>query len=86
MQLSMSGKGNEAPGGGIPGDLLILIEESEDKELKRNGNDLIYDLHISFIDAALGTSVDVPSIGGKARIKIEPGTQSGKIYACAEKA
>jgi molecular chaperone DnaJ len=79
MQLSMSGKGNEAPGGGIPGDLLILIEESEDKELKRNGNDLIYDLHISFIDAALGTSVDVPSIGGKARIKIEPGTQSGKI-------
>lgn len=79
MQLSMSGKGNEAPGGGIPGDLLILIEESEDKELKRNGNDLIYDLHITFIDAALGTSVDVPSIGGKARIKIEPGTQSGKI-------
>ena len=79
MQLSMSGKGNEAPGGGIPGDLLILIEETEDKELKRNGNDLIYDLHISFIDAALGTSVDVPSIGGKARIKVEPGTQSGKI-------
>ncbi|MBN8576755.1 MAG: molecular chaperone DnaJ [Cyclobacteriaceae bacterium] len=79
MQLSMSGKGNEAPGGGIPGDLLILIEEAEDKELKRNGNDLIYDLHINFIDAALGTSVEVPSIGGKARIKIEPGTQSGKI-------
>jgi molecular chaperone DnaJ len=79
MQLSMSGKGNEAPGGGIPGDLLILVEETEDKELKRNGNDLIYDLHISFVDAALGTSVDVPSIGGKARIKVEPGTQSGKI-------
>ncbi|HNU42683.1 MAG: chaperone protein DnaJ [Bacteroidetes bacterium OLB12] len=79
MQLSMSGKGNEAPGGGIPGDLLILIEETEDKELKRNGNDLIYDLHISFVDAALGTTVEVPSIGGKARIKVEPGTQSGKI-------
>jgi molecular chaperone DnaJ len=79
MQLSMSGKGNEAPGGGIPGDLLILIEETEDKELKRNGNDLIYDLHISFVDAALGTSVDVPAVGGKVRIKVDPGTQSGKI-------
>ncbi|MDX2062302.1 MAG: molecular chaperone DnaJ [Bacteroidia bacterium] len=79
MQLSMSGKGNEAPGGGIPGDLLILIEEHEDKELKRDGNNVIYDLYISFIDAALGTSVEVPSIGGKVRIKIDPGTQAGKI-------
>ena len=79
MQLSMSGKGNEAPGGGVPGDLLILIEETEDKELKRDGTNVIYDLHISFIDAALGTNVEVPSIGGKVRIKIEPGTQAGKI-------
>ena len=79
MQLSMSGKGNEAPGGGIPGDLLILIEETEDKDLKRDGTNLVYDLHISFIDAAIGTNVEVPSIGGKVRIKIDPGTQSGKI-------
>lgn len=79
MQLSMAGKGNEAPGGGIPGDLLILIEEQEDRDLKRDGNNLIYELHISFIDAAIGTSVEVPSIGGKVRIKIEPGTPSGKI-------
>ena len=79
MQLSMSGKGNEAPGSGIPGDLLIVIEEIEDKDLKRDGNNLVYDLHISFIDAALGTSVEVPSVGGKVRVKIEPGTQSGKI-------
>jgi len=79
MQLSMSGKGNEAPGGGVPGDLLIVIEEIEDPELKRDGNNLVYDLHISFIDAALGTSVEVPSVGGKVRLKIEPGTQSGKI-------
>lgn len=79
MQLSMAGKGNEAPGGGVPGDLLILVEETEDKELKRDGSNLIFDLHVSFIDAALGTSVEVPSIGGKVRIKIEPGTQSGKI-------
>jgi len=79
MQLSMSGKGNEAPGGGLPGDLLILIEEQEDKVLKRDGTNIIYDLHISFIDAAIGTTVEVPSIGGKVRLKIEPGTQAGKI-------
>ena len=79
MQLSMSGKGNEAPGGGVPGDLLILIEEVEDKHLKRDGNNVFYDLHVSFIDAALGTSVEVPAIGGKVRIKIDPGTQSGRI-------
>ena len=79
MQLSMSGKGNEAPGGGIPGDLLILIEEQEDQELRRDGNNIFYDLHISFIDAALGTTVEVPSISGRVRIKIDPGTQSGKI-------
>ncbi len=79
MQLSMSGKGNDAPGGGIAGDLIILIEEQEDQHLKRDGNNIIYDLHISFIDAALGTSVEVPSIGGKVKIKIDHGTQSGKI-------
>ncbi len=79
MQLSMSGKGNEAPGGGAPGDLIIMVEEQEDKDLKRDGNNLIFDLHLNFVDAALGTSVEVPSINGKVRIKIEPGTQSGKI-------
>jgi molecular chaperone DnaJ len=79
MQLSMGGKGNEAPGGGIAGDLLILIEETEDKLLKRDGNNLIFDLYINFVDAALGTTVEVPSVSGKVKIKIEPGTQSGKI-------
>lgn len=79
MQLSMSGKGNEPPGGGIPGDLIIVIEEVEDPRLKRDGNNIIYDLHISFIDAALGTSLEVPTITGKVKIKIEPGTQPGKI-------
>lgn len=79
MQLSMSGKGNMAPGGGIPGDLLIVIEEIEDEQLKRDGNNIVYDLYISFIDAALGGSMDVPTIDGKVRIKIDPGTQSGKI-------
>ncbi|OCX53343.1 molecular chaperone DnaJ [Mucilaginibacter sp. PPCGB 2223] len=79
MQLSMSGKGNAAPRGGIPGDLIILIEEIPHETLKRDGNNVIYDLHISFIDAALGTSIEVPTIDGKAKIKIDPGTQGGRI-------
>jgi molecular chaperone DnaJ len=79
MQLSMGGKGNEAPGGGAAGDLLILIEEQEDQQLKRDGNNLIYDLYINFVDAALGTTVEVASVGGRVKIKIEPGTQSGKV-------
>jgi molecular chaperone DnaJ len=79
MQLSMSGKGNEAPMGGAAGDLIILIEEIEHDVLKRDGNNIIYDLYINFVDAVLGTTVEVPTIDGKVKIKIETGTQSGKI-------
>lgn len=79
MQLSMSGKGNAAPRGGINGDLLIVIEEEEHADLKREGNHLIYSLNISFPDAAIGTNVEVPTVDAKAKIKIEPGTQSGKV-------
>jgi molecular chaperone DnaJ len=79
VQLSMSGKGNSPKRGGIPGDLLIVIEEEEHKELKREGHNVHYDLHISFPEAAMGTSVEVPTINGRVKIKIEPGTQSGKI-------
>jgi molecular chaperone DnaJ len=79
MQLSMSGKGNAAPRGGINGDLLILIEEEEHPELKREGNNLIYHLYISFPDAALGTQVEIPTIDGKVKIKIDPGTPGGKM-------
>lgn len=79
MQLSMAGKGNAAPNGGIPGDLIILIEELPHETLKREGNNIVYDLHVSIIDAALGFSAEVPTIDGKAKIKIDPGTQSGKL-------
>jgi molecular chaperone DnaJ len=79
MQLSMNGKGNAAPRGGINGDLLIVIEEEEHPDLKREGNHLIYSLNISFPDAAIGTNVEIPTIDAKAKIKIEPGTQSGKV-------
>jgi molecular chaperone DnaJ len=79
MQLSMQGKGNAAPRNGINGDLLVVIEEEEHPHLKREGTHLIYYLNISFPDAALGTSVEIPTIDAKAKIKIEPGTQSGKV-------
>lgn len=79
MQLSMSGKGNAAPRGGVPGDLIILIEELPHEALKRDGINIVYDLYINFVDAALGTSSEIPTIDGKAKIKIEPGTQGGKI-------
>ncbi len=79
MQLKVSGKGNGAPNGGVSGDLIVLIEEEADPQLKREGNNLHYDLYISFSDAVLGTSLEIPTVTGKARIKLAPGTQSGKI-------
>jgi len=79
MQLSMNGKGNAAPRGGINGDLLIVIEEEEHPQLKREGNHIVYNLGISFPEAALGTSVEIPTIDSKVKIKIDPGTQSGKV-------
>lgn len=79
MQLSVSGKGNAAPRGGVPGDLIVAIEEIEDEKLKRDGNNLLYDLYISFVDATLGTTVEIPTIEAKAKIKIDPGTQGGRV-------
>lgn len=79
MQLSMSGKGNAAARGGINGDLLIVIEEEEHPHLKREGNHLIYYLNVGFPDAAMGTLVEIPTIDGRAKIKIDAGTQSGKV-------
>jgi molecular chaperone DnaJ len=80
MQLSVSGKGNAAPGGTGPnGDLLVQIEEIEDEHLKRDGQNVLYVEDISFVDAALGTSIEVPTVEGRAKIKVEAGTQSGKI-------
>ena len=80
MQLKVSGKGNDAPGSNsIPGDLIVAIEEIEHETLKREGENLHLDLYISFAEAALGTSKDIEAIGGKVRIKLEEGIQSGKI-------
>lgn len=84
MQLSVGGKGNEVAGG-IPGDLIILIEEKPHDHLKREGNNIIYNLYISFPTAAMGGDVEVPTVGGKVRIKIESGTQAGKILRLKNK-
>ncbi|WP_299819374.1 molecular chaperone DnaJ [uncultured Pontibacter sp.] len=80
MQLSMSGKGNVPERGGVPGDLLIQIEEEAHPTLKRDGNNVIFDQYISFVDAALGAEIEVPTITGKVKISIKPGTQSGEIF------
>ena len=80
MQLSMSGKGNVGERGGMAGDLLILIEEEKHPELSPHGNDVQYVLPLSFQEVVFGTQVEVPTIDGKAKIKIPAGTQSGKIF------
>ena len=80
MQLSMTGRGNAGDRGGAPGDLLVLIEEEAHPQLQREGLNVAYDLQITFPDAVFGAQVEVPTIDGKAKIKIPPGTQSGKIF------
>lgn len=79
MQLSVSGKGNAAQRGGVNGDLIVVIEEEEHPDLKRDGHNLFYECHVNFADAALGTSVEIPTVDGKVKIKVDPGTQSGKV-------
>ena len=79
MQLKVSGKGNDAPGNGIAGDLIVAIEELEHEFLKREGENLHYDLYISYPEAALGVSKEIEAVNGKVRIKLEEGIQSGKI-------
>jgi molecular chaperone DnaJ len=79
MQLSVGGKGNAAARGGIAGDLLVQIEEVRHPELERDGNNLLYEHFLSFPEAAMGLTIEVPTLEGTAKIKVEPGTQSGKI-------
>ena len=80
MQLSINGKGNAGERGGSAGDLIVLIEEEPHQQLQRDGLNVAFELHISFPDAVFGTQVEVPTIDGRAKIKIPPGTQSGKIF------
>lgn len=79
MQLSVAGKGNAARGGGESGDLIVVIDEQHDAELIRDGNDLLYNLNLNVADAILGCTVEVPTVGGRAKIKITAGTEAGRV-------
>lgn len=85
MQLSMSGKGNAGEQGGPAGDLIILVEVEKNPDLEIDNQNVIYNLHISFIDAVLGAKVEVPTIDGKAKFTIPPGTQAGKVFRLSGK-
>ena len=85
MQLSLRGKGNAGLRGGPAGDLMIGIEEQPHEFLQRDGQNVIFELYLNFADAALGTSVEVPTLGGKVKIKVPAGTQSGKIFRLKDK-
>ena len=85
MQLSMREKGNAAARDGVPGDLIIIIEEIPHPELIRDGINLLYEHYISFPEASIGTYIEVPTVDGKVRVKIEPGTQSGKVLRLKNK-
>jgi len=79
MQLNVSGMGNEAPAGGVPGDLLVVIEEEAHPQLRRDGINLHHEIFISMVDAALGTTIEIPIVAGKAKVKVEPGTQTNHM-------
>ena len=79
MQIPVQGKGNAAPHGGVPGDLLVLVEEEEHKDLQREGNDLVYNLLLDMPTAILGGQVKIPTLQGDVKITITPGTQPGKV-------
>jgi len=85
IQLSVSGKGNAAARGGISGDLIIQIEEEKHAHLQRDGDNLIYEHYLSIPEAALGTTIEVHTLEGRAKVKIEPGTQSGRILRLKSK-
>ncbi len=79
MQLAMQGQGNAAPRGGIAGDLIVLIEEQPHELFERQDANLYYNAFITFSQAALGATVEIPTLGGKVKIKIDPGTPSGRV-------
>lgn len=85
MQLAVSGKGNAGRHNGYSGDLLVIIDEQQHKDLIRDENDLIYNLLLSVPEATLGGAVQIPTLDGMVKVKIEPGTQPGKVLRLRDK-
>ena len=85
MQLTLRGKGNAGRRGGPAGDLLVTIEEKSHEILHRDGMNVVYELFVNFADAALGSTIDVPTLDGKVKIKVPAGTQAGKIFRLKDK-
>jgi molecular chaperone DnaJ len=85
MQLKVSGKGNAGPMGGPAGDMIVLIEEEEHPLFRRDGQHLLHDLWVSYPQAVLGDSIEIPTLNGKVRVKLDPGTQPGKILRLKNK-
>lgn len=83
--MTMRGEGNSGKRGGHPGDVVVVFKEQEHEYFVREEDDIIYDMSVSFPEAVLGTEVDVPTLNGKARLKIDPGTQSGKLLKMRDK-
>jgi molecular chaperone DnaJ len=79
MQLSVTGKGNAGPFNGVPGDLIVVIEEVPHPDLRRDAENLHYEAFVNLVDAILGETIEIPTVHGKAKIKVDPGTQSGKM-------
>ena len=79
MQMTVQGEGHAAKNNGINGDLLVVIEEQEHPDFRREGSNLLYTKVISVVDAMLGCEVEIPCLDGKQKIKVEPGTQSGTV-------
>ncbi len=83
--MTMRGEGNAGKRGGPAGDIIVVFKEEEHEYFIREDDDIIYDLDITFPEAVLGTEVDVPTLGGKARLKIDSGTPSGKLLKMRDK-
>jgi len=79
MQLSLSGKGNAAPHGGVPGDLIVLVEEIPSDLFERNENNIYYNAFVTFAQAAMGANIEIPTLSGKVKVKVDAGTPSGKV-------
>jgi molecular chaperone DnaJ len=83
--LTVSGSGNFGPKGGSPGDVIVIVEEKDHEYFTRRGDDIIFELPISISQAVLGAELDVPTLDGDGKLKVPPGTQSGKIFLLKNK-